>query len=119
MADISHSGAFLQQCFAVHPLCLTLRRLDPENRLVVPCRSCKLVHYIAVSDIVSPPSEHVASADRATPRARLLHCLERHPLSVTIRAMDVMEDALGLRCGECRYLMDLTVAAFETHHPPA
>jgi hypothetical protein len=119
MADISRSGAFLQQCFAVHPLCLSLKRMDPENRLVVPCRSCKLVHYVAVSDIFSPPSGHAASGDAASHRARLLHCLERHPLSVTIRAMDVTEDALGLRCAECRYLMDIAVAAFETHHPPA
>jgi hypothetical protein len=75
-----------------------------------------MVHYIAVLGMISPPSSHAASVDRDAHRARLLHCLERHPLSLTIRAMDVMEDALGLRCSECRYLVDITVAAFETHH---
>jgi hypothetical protein len=117
MADISRSGAFVQQCFAVHPLCLSLRRLDHDERLVVPCSSCKMVHYIAVRDMISPPSAQTSPADRAAHRTRLVQCLERHPHSITIRAMDVMEDALGLRCAECRYLMDITVAAFETHHP--
>ena len=34
MAEIIRSGAFLQQCWSVHPLCLTVKRVEPE-RIVV------------------------------------------------------------------------------------
>jgi hypothetical protein len=29
MAEIIRSGAFLQQCWSVHPLCLTVKRVEP------------------------------------------------------------------------------------------
>ena len=35
MAEIIRSGAFLQQCWSVHPLCLTVKRVEPERIVVL------------------------------------------------------------------------------------
>ena len=49
-----------------------------------------------------------------TARELLESCLRAHPVSVTIRELDVIRDTVGLRCGECRRMFDLQVSAFES-----
>ena len=49
-----------------------------------------------------------------TARESLEDCLRAHPVSVTIRALDVIRDQVGLRCGECRRIFDLQVSVFES-----
>lgn len=121
MGQRYQSGAFVQQCFAVHPLCLSLKRVDEEGRLVVACTSCRMMHLMMAGQVVArvaavPLGGEVTSA-KAIPTAKELleTCLQTHPVSVTIRELDVIRDSVGLRCGECRRMFDLHVSVFESH----
>jgi hypothetical protein len=42
-------------------------------------------------------------------------CVGAHQTAITLREMDVFQDAVLLRCAECRRHYELTVSAFETH----
>jgi hypothetical protein len=121
MGQQFQSGAFVQQCFAVHPLCLSLKRIDAEGRLLVSCTSCRMVHYMVTQQVVArvaavPLGGEVISA-KALPTAKelLTTCIQTHPEAVTIRELDVIRDNVGLRCGECRRMYDLQVSTFESH----
>lgn len=121
MAQRFQSGAFVQQCFAVHPLCLSLKRIDGEGRLLVACTSCRMVHHMVTEQVVArvaavPLGGEVIST-KAIPTARelLTTCLQAHPEAVTIRELDVIRDNVGLRCAECRRMFDLQVSMFESH----
>ena len=121
MGQRFQSGAFVQQCFAVHPLCLSLKRIDAEGRLLVSCTSCRMMHQMVTTQIVArvaavPLGGEVISA-KAFPTAKelLTTCVQTHPEAVTIRELDVIRDNVGLRCGECRRMYDLQVSMFESH----
>ena len=121
MGQRFQSGAFVQQCFAVHPLCLTLKRMDGEGRLLVACTSCRMTHQMVTEQVVArvaavPLGGEVISA-KAMPTAKelLASCIHTHPEAVTIRELDVIRDNVGLRCSECRRMFDLQVSTFESH----
>jgi hypothetical protein len=65
----------------------------------------------ALADSPEPPVDPPMEASAET----LAHCLTVHATSVNIRAMDVVQDLVGLRCRECRRLFDLEITSFETH----
>jgi hypothetical protein len=120
MAEIIRSGAFLQQCWSVHPLCLTVKRVEPERIVVLTCSSCRMVHR-AVTDRIT---RQASAADSAPPDSGpaqpdglvgLQACLGAHAPALSVREMDVFQDALWLRCAECRAHYDMTVSQFETH----
>ncbi len=121
MAQRFQSGAFVQQCFAVHPLCLSLKRLDEDGRLVIACTSCRMMHLMKADQVVARvaavPLGGEVTSSKAIPTARelLATCLQTHPVSVTIRELDVIRDSVGLRCGECRRMFGLQVSVFESH----
>ncbi|MBA3753278.1 MAG: hypothetical protein H0X01_03905, partial [Nitrospira sp.] len=121
MGQRYQSGAFVQQCFAVHPLCLSLKRIDGEGRLLVACTSCRMMHQMVTDQIVArvaavPLGGEVTSAKSIlTGKELLAACLQAHPVAVTIRELDVIRDNVGLRCAECRRMFDLQVSTFESH----
>jgi hypothetical protein len=121
MGQRFQSGAFVQQCFAVHPLCLSLKRIDEEGRLVIACTSCRMMHVMKPEQVVArvavvPLGEEMTGATEIPPAKELLNgCLQTHPVSVTIRELDVIRDSVGLRCAECRRIFDLHVSMFESH----
>ena len=120
MAEIIRSGAFLQQCWAVHPLCLTVKRVEPERIVVLTCSSCRMVHRVttnAVTRQVSTVASSVPKPDPAQPDglAALETCMGSHAPALSVREMDVFQDAVWVRCAECRAQYDLTVSQFETH----
>jgi hypothetical protein len=51
---------------------------------------------------------------REKPAAVLNRCIVEHAGAVSIREMDVLEDSMGLRCGQCRRVFDLHIAACES-----
>lgn len=120
MCPVFHSGAFVQQCFAVHPLCLSVKRLTGEH-LILSCSNCNLAHRLTVRAVhavqrVMPVEEAAGAAQPpGDPAADLRRCAAEHPGAVRISAMDVVRDAAGVRCADCRRLYELEVAAFETH----
>ncbi|MGH7259441.1 MAG: hypothetical protein ACREI9_02015 [Nitrospiraceae bacterium] len=121
MAQVFKSGAFIQQCFAVHPLCLTLKTLHLPNALVLRCTSCNMLHRLTLRALVLRVSAVHAVEDEAAAReersagAHLEECAAAHPAALGIRAMDVVRETAGLRCGECRKMYELDVTTFETH----
>lgn len=120
MAEIIRSGAFLQQCWSVHPLCLMVKRIEPERIVVLTCSSCRMVHRVTTGAITT----HVSTGNPSFPArviaqpdglVALQSCLSTHAPALSVREMDVFQDALWIRCAECRSQFDLTVSQFETH----
>ena len=122
MGQVFRSGAFLQQCWSVHPLCVAVKRMADGNRLILACTSCRFAHYLTLDSVevrASTVSEGEAgSAEVATPadgQALLVRCLDAHAAALSLRDMDVFEDLALLRCAECRRHYALHMASFETH----
>ena len=121
MAQIIRSGAFLQQCWSVHPLCVTVKRIADNRALVLVCSSCKSAHHLTLGMVVSKESlaQGANGESRANPEdsgeSLLSACIATHQASITLREMDVVQDLLLLRCADCRRLYELTVTSFETH----
>ncbi len=120
MAEIIRSGAFLQQCWSVHPLCLMVKRIEPERIVVLTCSSCRMVHRVTTGAI----TRHVSTGNPSLPArviaqpdglVALQSCLSTHAPALSVREMDVFQDAVWIRCAECRSQFDLTVSQFETH----
>ncbi|MCG3777335.1 MAG: hypothetical protein JW388_0020 [Nitrospira sp.] len=119
MAEIIRGGAFLQQCWSVHPLCLTVKRVEPERIVVVTCSSCRMVHRVTTDAITRQvPAAGPASPDPGSAvhdgLAGLKACMGTHMSALSVCAMDVFQDALWVRCADCRVQYDLTVSQFET-----
>ena len=121
MAQIFKSGAFVQQCFAVHPLCLNLKSLHLPNGVVLKCTSCNMLHRLTlralvlrVSAVHAVDDTAAAGADRPA-AAQLEKCAEAHLGALSVRALDVVREQAGLRCGECRKMFDLEIVSVETH----
>ena len=121
MAQIIRSGAFLQQCWSVHPLCLTVKRLSDDRTLVLTCSSCKSSHHLALGmvilkDFAAQETAKGGPANAEEPGESLLRaCIATHPTSITMRQMDVFQDLVLLRCAGCRRHYELTISSFETH----
>jgi hypothetical protein len=120
MAEIIRSGAFLQQCWSVHPLCLTVKRVEPERIVVLTCSSCRMVHRVTTGAITRQASAADSSSPEPEPAqpdglVLLKMCLGAHGPALSLREMDVFQDAVWVRCAECRAQYDLTVSQFETH----
>ncbi len=120
MTEIIRSGAFLQQCWSVHPLCLTVKRVEPERIVVVTCSSCRMVHRVTTDSV----ARYVSTGDSSTPEpdtvqpdglVTLKICLSAHAPALSLREMDVFQDAVWVRCAECRAQYNLTVSQFATH----
>ncbi|MEK6784893.1 MAG: hypothetical protein AABY61_05390 [Nitrospirota bacterium] len=122
MAQVIRSGAFLQQCWSVHPLCVTAKRMTDENALVLICSSCKSAHYLTVATVTSQAAsaQHMAGAgtsrDEPPGEEFLKACVSTHHASLTLREMDVFQDLVRLRCADCRRQYELTISVFETRH---
>jgi hypothetical protein len=119
MAEIIRSGAFLQQCWSVHPLCLTVKRVEPDRIVVLTCTSCRMVHRVTTEAVTRKASAVESSPPDSGPVQRdglvaLKTCLGTHAPALSVREMDVFQDAVWLRCAECRAQFDLAVSQFET-----
>ena len=123
MGQVFRSGAFLQQCWSVHPLCLAVKRIADGNQLILACTSCRFAHYLTLDSVdvrASAASEGTdTSSGKATvspdAQAELVGCLDAHAAALSLREMDVFEDLALLRCAECRRHYELHVTSFETH----
>lgn len=122
MGQVFRSGAFLQQCWSVHPLCVSVKRITDDNQLALACTACRFAHYVTMGSVVFGPSaseESGASMDASEARrdaqASLANCLRAHAAALSLREMDVFEDLAVLRCAECRRHFTVAVTAFETH----
>ncbi|MBH0206277.1 MAG: hypothetical protein HP498_10765 [Nitrospira sp.] len=122
MTQIVRSGAFLQQCWSVHPLCVAVKRMGDDRRLVLSCSSCKSGHYLTVGFVTSKEATAMESVvtmpigQEVTGEQLLSACIMTHRAAITLREMDVFQDLVLLRCADCRRHYTVHVSAFETHH---
>lgn len=120
-AQIIRSGAFLQQCWSVHPLCVTVKRMVGDRTVVLTCSSCKSAHHLTLGMVVpkNPAAQGATERGHANKEVSgeslLSACIMSHPPSVTLREMDVLRDLVLLRCANCRRHYELTVSSFEMH----
>lgn len=123
MAQVIRSGAFLQQCWSVHPLCVRVKRVTESRTVVLFCSSCRSAHHVQCDSIAAkqsvalrrPEDESATSAREAEGLSQLTACIEAHASALSLREMDVFEDRALIRCAECRIHYALAVSVFETH----
>ena len=123
MVQVIRGGAFLQQCWSVHPLCVTVKRVTEGGTVVLLCSSCRSAHHLQCAAIVAKPSAMPAQAEDLEPastgvakgQSQLAACIEAHAPALSLRQMDVFEDYAVLRCADCRCQYALAVSVFETH----
>ncbi|MEQ1628680.1 MAG: hypothetical protein ABL965_14880 [Nitrospira sp.] len=121
MAQVIRSGAFLQQCWSVHPLCVTVKRIADDRTVVLLCSSCRSAHHLQCASVVAQPSAAQSEADNQAPAVvekaegltQLANCITAHRPSLSLREMDVFEDRVLIRCADCRCHYDLAVLQFE------
>lgn len=119
MTQIIQSGAFLQQCWSVHPLCVTVKRMTAERSLVLTCSSCRFTHHLSLARVAPMPAaaQEVTSAPGGSGESAevlLNRCVTAHHTALTLREMDVFRDLVLLRCADCRRHYEVTVSAFRT-----
>jgi len=107
------SGAFVQQCYSSHPLCLKFKTLNPPDRLVVICTSCDMRHRLIIGTLTTRAADESNKDNEAT--SHMSQCATDHPAELRVSAVDVLADAVRLRCGECQRTYNIAVAAFETY----
>jgi hypothetical protein len=122
MVQVFRSGAFLQQCWSVHPLCVAVKRMVDDGTLILSCSSCRFVHHLVLASVVVRASAVLADsedsgelADPQKGQSQLAACLGAHAAALSLREMDVFEDLALIRCAECRRHYALQVTSFETH----
>jgi hypothetical protein len=120
MSPTYKTGAFVQQCFASHPLCLGVKKLTVPDRLVLTCSSCQFHHQVRFRRMTTQLSlaigdpEHQRGPEQL-PAEELTRCVCDHAASLRVGGMDVVEESLALRCASCRRVYLIDVAEFETH----
>lgn len=110
--SVFKSGAFLQQCFSVHPLTLNLKLVTPPELVGVVCTNCRMKHRLTIRQANTAESEKSKMNDQGL--LSLQNCSQMHPEDVRISMVDVVQDTVEFRCRPCRrtYLLDVTM--FET-----
>ena len=105
---------------SAHPLCLTVKRVEPERIAVLTCSSCRMVHRVTTGAITRQASAvDSSSPNRGVPSrtGSWRHTLVRvpHAPALSVREMDVFQDACGSAVRNVGRHHDLTVSHFETH----
>ncbi len=121
MAQVIRSGAFLQQCWSVHPLCVSVKRIADDRTVVLLCSSCRSAHHLQCASVVAQlsaaqgeaDSQASAEVEAAEGLAKLATCITAHRPALSLREMDVFEDRVLIRCADCRCHYDLAVSQFE------
>ncbi len=115
MAKVFQSGAFLQQCFSVHPLSLTVKMLTLPDTIGIACIHCKSRHRLTIGAITHL-IEHAAmrEEDAAT---GLAACVTHHQNALHVTEVCVNRDIIQFRCRECKAGFHATVSRFETYQP--
>ncbi|MBM4125699.1 MAG: hypothetical protein FJ246_12245, partial [Nitrospira sp.] len=123
MSSIIHnSGAFIQQCFASHRLCLSLAKLALPDKMLLTCTACQMKHRLTLRSLtVRLPAPLRAVSSTREPEElpvergaaeHLAACAATHQVSLGVGEMDVVQDFIKLRCAECRKSYDVIVEAF-------
>jgi len=110
--NVIKSGAFLQQCFSVHPLSLSLKLVTPPDLIGVVCTNCRMKHRLTLRQVATLASQQSDSPSDGL--VTLASCAQTHPEEVRISFVDVVQDSVEFRCRPCRRTHLLTISQFET-----
>ena len=119
MAQVIRSGAFLQQCWSVHPLCVTVKRIADDRTVVLLCSSCRSAHHLQCDSVAAKSPAAQSEGEDPAPGevaglTQLTACITAHRPALSLREMDVFEDRVLIRCADCRSHYALAVSQFET-----
>ena len=105
------SGAFLQQCFSVHPLTLNLKVVTLPDLVGVFCTNCRMKHRVIVQRVVPLENEELNKEGLLS----FQECSQNHPEDVRVSLVDVVKNSVEFRCRPCRRTYLLDVEMIETH----
>ena len=112
---IFNSGAFLQQCFAVHPLSLSFKMVTLPDKVGILCANCNMRHRLTVKVCHSHRHDEPLTESEAAPN--LKQCAEAHSEDLRVSGVNVQSDSVQFRCRECQRTYDVNVSLFETYQP--
>ncbi len=110
---VFQSPAFIQQCFAVHPLSLSVKLVSLPEKIGILCTNCNMRHRLQVarcqSQIGEEPYTEIGAADS------LGQCMADHAVDLRVSQVSAHTDLVELRCRLCRRAYQMDVSLFETH----
>ena len=115
MANIFKSSAFLQQCFSVHPLSLSVKMFTLPDKIGIACVSCKSRHRLTFSTItrIIGDSKHIISKEDHN----LESCVTEHQNALHVTEVSINQDIVQFRCRFCKAGFQATVLVYETYQP--
>ncbi len=115
MANVFQSGAFLQQCFSVHPLSLRFKIFTVPDTIGIFCMNCNSRHRLTIGTMTRVIGESTLREEGA--RTKLETCATHHQASLHVTEVSVDRDIVQFRCRECKTGFQATVSLFETYQP--
>ena len=112
---IFQTGAFLQQCFAVHPLSLSFKMVTLPDKVGILCTNCNMRHRLTATTLHTHRKEETLSDRDGS--LQLKQCAESHSEDMRVSGVNVERDAVEIRCRKCQRSYQITVARFETYQP--
>ncbi len=112
---IFNTGAFLQQCFAVHPLSLSFKMVTLPDKVGILCTNCNMRHRLTVTMFHARQQDAPMAEDGAGHQLKL--CAKSHSEDLRVSDVKVESDSVQLRCRECNRTYQFNVSLFETYQP--
>ena len=109
------SGAFIQQCFAVHPLSLSFKMITLPDKVGILCANCNMRHRLTVEVFHTQVHDEPLVEQEAA--QQLENCTKVHADDLRVSGVSVEHDAVELRCRACRRMYQMTISLFETYLP--
>ena len=85
----------------------------PIYRVVVTCNACDMRHRFVIQTLTARLGQREERDTEAM--SQLSCCATAHCRDLRVSSMDVINDSIGLRCGECDRAYHLGVSAMETY----
>jgi RNase P subunit RPR2 len=85
----------------------------PVYRVVVTCNACDMRHRFVIQTLTARLGQREENDTEAM--SQLSCCATAHHVDLRVSSMDVINDSVGLRCGECDRAYRLSVSAMETY----
>ncbi|MGB0909630.1 MAG: hypothetical protein ACPGYT_04660 [Nitrospirales bacterium] len=110
---VFQSPAFIQQCFAVHPLSLSVKMVELPEKVGILCENCNMRHRLQVSNCQSQIGDEPFTEAGAA--HSLKQCMADHAVDLRVSQVNSQTDCVEFRCRLCRRAYQLDVSLFETH----
>ena len=115
MANIFKSGAFLQQCFSMHPLSLSVKMIALPDKIGIACANCKSRHRLTFSTLIRIIGDSESMKDGAD--QTLQSCITEHNNALHVTEVSVDQEIVQFRCRLCKIGFQATILVYETYQP--